>query len=39
MGFDGLRLLVMLFRSSAIRRPAIVTARAIIFKNQGIVIT
>ena len=38
-GFDGLRLLVKLLRSSVIANPAIVIIRAIASKYQGMVIT
>lgn len=35
----GVRLLVRLFRSSAIANPAMVTISAVVFKYHGIVIT
>ena len=38
-GFVGVRLLVRLFRSSAITNPVIVTISAVVFRYHGIVIT
>lgn len=38
-GFVGVRLLVRLFRSSAITNPVMVTISAVVFRYHGIVIT